>query len=388
MAPNDYLGADDLASFIGAVQSTNPYGVAGQTLNAWQPNTSTWTGAEAGIGNFAKSFLGTLLGNYAQEQAAEQAAKVVSVLPQLNKDPMSVVAPEGVDSGPFALLRGSSYLKNQARQQATAQSLLERGIDISDPSLANLPIGERIARAMGKIKESEAEGTIKGQNKGYGLTDAESALNPDSPQYQQSKIVREEADAARAEIAKMPAVQKLQTTSTALAQIDKMKDLDTRSSDIPFATIFIGGLDGSVVKEGEYSRVAGSNPFLEKYRNLFESVLNGGSELGVDMKRQMYQEMMESQKSLLDEANRQSASRLATATKRGALAADVLPYNPQMAFGTMQDRTSTGITAGQAAQIAAAVKARYGDTPQAREEYRKQIQILQQQKSPSGVPIG
>lgn len=386
MAPlDDVLNTNDLLGFSQSVQATNPYGLAGQSLGSWQPDMRTWSGTESGVASFAKSFLSGLLNNYAQQQTAEQVQKVASVLPQLTADPMSVVAPEGVDAGPFALLRGSAFVKNAAREAATVQALAQQGISI-DPKSA-VPIADQVNKVFGDREKQKILGQIEGQKAGYGMTSG--AELPDSPQAKASKLAREEEDAARKEISSFPAVQKLNTTSTALAQINKMKDLDTKSSDIPFATIFIGGLDGSVVKEGEYARVAGSNPFLTKYRNLFESVLNGKSELGVDIKRQMYQELAASQKDLLDEAMRQAKPRLDTALARGASQSRVLPFDPQMQFGAMQDRTSTGITAGQAAQIAAAAKAQFpGDPEAARKAYKEQIMILQQQRSPGGVPIG
>jgi hypothetical protein len=208
-----------------------------------------------------------------------------------------------------------------------------------------------------------------------------------------------EADAARTELSKLPVVQKLNTTSAALAQIKDLKDLDTKSSDIPFATIFIGGLDGSTVREGEYARVGGSNPILTQYKNLLEGVLNGTSTLGVDIKRQMFNELASTQKGLLAEATTQAAPRLATAVARGLKDPNqALPFDPKRSFGEFPLNNvapSSSISIGQtpvstslAQSIIADAKMKYGDTPQAKEMARQQLEAQRSPKAPSGVPFG
>ena len=82
------LGSNDLTGFNSSVLQSDPYGIASRSLGATQFDTSTWSPATTGIASFAKSFLAGLLGNYAQQNAADQLNSVIGVLPQLKSDPM------------------------------------------------------------------------------------------------------------------------------------------------------------------------------------------------------------------------------------------------------------------------------------------------------------
>lgn len=319
MAGEDYLGllgVGDLAAFNQSVTQSDPYGITSRTLNSWAPDTSTWSPVESGVGLFAKSFLAGLLGNQARQNAAQQTNALISVLPQLRSDPMNVALPEGMNPEAFANFRGTAALKNYLAKEQEAQTQKKFDSDL-------------LARMLGK--RADVIGEAVGKRDIYGPN----TFDPDSPAAKQLSAIKAEEDAARNEIltaTKYPAVSKLQTTSTALSQLKNIKDLNTASSDIPFATLFIGGLDGSVVREGEYDRVAGSNPFLIKFKNQLESALNGSSSLGVEVKQQMYRELQKTQKGLYAEALLQTAPRIATAKQRGADPKNILPFDPEMKF--------------------------------------------------------
>lgn len=309
------LGSSDLNTFNQSVQQSDPYSMAGKGLASWNPDYSTWSPTAVGVSSFAKSFLSGLLQNYGQQRASDQLASVVNVLPQLKSDPYATATPEGVDSGAFNVLRGSAILKKAQSDAQEAQTEKKFNSDL-------------LAKLLGKKAE------IVGEDAGYKAL-GQGGENPNSPAFKATKAIKDEEDAARNEIltaTKYPAVSKLQTTSTALSQLKNIKDLNTASSDIPFATLFIGGLDGSVVREGEYARVAGANPFLDKFKNQLEGALNGTSTLGVDIKRQMYNELQKTQKGLAAEAILQTGPRLATAVQRGADPKNILPFDPNMSF--------------------------------------------------------
>lgn len=102
----------DLSTFQKSIASTDPWRIAQGGVNSFNPNTSTWSPTETGVASFAKAFLSGILGGQAQNSEADQLNKVISVLPQLYKDPSSVQAPEGVDQSPFDVLKGSAILKN------------------------------------------------------------------------------------------------------------------------------------------------------------------------------------------------------------------------------------------------------------------------------------
>lgn len=318
MGAEDYLSIlspGDLSAFSNTVQQSDPYGIAGRSLAAWQPDISTWSPATSGITSFAKSFLSGVLGNYARQDAADQLNSVIGVLPQLRADPLNVTAPADVDPDAFAALKGSAILKHYLRQEQ------DRELDKRFQSDLLMKLLGKKAEVIGESQAYDAMG-LGGQD-------------PNSPAYKAQQAVKSEEDAARNELltgSKYPAIQKLQVTSTALSQLKNIKDIDSASSDIPFATLFIGGLDGSVVREGEYNRVAGANPLLAKFQNQIESALNGKSTLGVNIKKQMYNELVKTQKGLLAEALVQASPRLATALGRGAEAKNVLPFDPKMTF--------------------------------------------------------
>lgn len=307
-------GADvtDLGNFQKAIGANDYWKQAAVPIGAAKFDTSTWKPSTTAGVLAAQGFLGSILNGLGQRNEADQMNKVASVLPALYSDPISVSAPEGVDPGAFGALKASAIARNSKGQSAALSDLM------------NKVLGVRLA---GQTAAEEAKGKILGANAAYGIGNIQ---NPDSP-------IAKEEDAARNEIltaAKYPAVAKLQTTSTALSQLKDIKDLNTASSDIPFATLFIGGLDGSVVREGEYARVAGANPFLEKFRNQLEGALNGTSTLGVDIKRQMFGELQKTQQGLLGEAIIQTAPRIATAKARGADPAKIYPFDPNMSFTT------------------------------------------------------
>ena len=295
-------------------------------------------------------------------------------------------------------------MRNAEEQSAIAQFKRERagkladtvlGSDDPEQTMENISILDRMMnpkKAEPLVKQDPYLRGEDGEAIGSAaplVQGATRSTNPNSRRYKLDQDLFKEEDAARLEISKLPAVVKLNATSTALSQLKNIKDLNTASSDIPFATLFVGGLDGSVVREGEYARVAGANPFLEKYKNLLEGVLNGSSTLGVGIKQQMYDELIMTQRGLLDEAKRQSAGRLATAMGRGGREANVLPFDPKMAFETPMSLVADvpGASVSQAGRIIADIKAQYGNTPEAKEMARKALEALST-PTRGGVPLG
>lgn len=380
------LGSNDLAGFNQSVVQSDPYGIAGRSLGAWQPDMSTWSPTEVGVTSFAKSFLSGLLGNYAQQNAANQLNSVISVLPQLREDPLHVATPEGVDAAPFSALRANQALKYYAAKDAAAEE-------------KNKTLSTLFGNVLGKYAEKDPTGALKiatSENPQEALKEIMSGgtgydpkSDPDSPAFKMKEAIQKEEDAARGEILKLPAIQQFNTTQTTLSRIKDLKDDDTGTSDIPFITLFLSGLDGSVVKEGEYNRVSGSNPLIEKYKNLFESTLNGGSAIGTETKKQMYNELLKTQKGLLAEAILQSAPRIATAAQRGANPKNILPFDPDMKFETPSSSAVLGgASQSQVQNIIAQAKAKYGDTLKGRQEAQKAIQMLGTVNNTGRIPLG
>lgn len=116
-------GASDLNAFNQTIQASNPYGIAGKSLAAWNPNMSTWSGGTSGLVSFGKSFLAGLLGNVARNDAADQLSKVAAIFPQLQNDPAHTALPEGVDVGAGNTLKLSLMEKKQTNDDAIGRAL-------------------------------------------------------------------------------------------------------------------------------------------------------------------------------------------------------------------------------------------------------------------------
>jgi len=175
---DDPYGYNDLAGFNQSVLQSDPYGIAGRSIGAWQPDMSTWSPTETGVTSFAKSFLSGFLNNYAQQNAANQLNSVMSVMPQLREDPLSVATPEGVDAAPFAAYRASQALKYFAAKDADAA---EKQKNIN--TLMTSIFGEGIKNET--IDPKDAINAIK-NNDYSGILNKESAdpsKNPNSKEY-------------------------------------------------------------------------------------------------------------------------------------------------------------------------------------------------------------
>lgn len=131
---NAGLGLD---SFSKTIAANDPFSIASGAVDAWKPNTSTWSPTESGVASFAKAFIGGALGGIGRNNQADQLNSVIGILPQLYKDPASVATPDGVDQGAFDTLKGASILRkyqtdsvNEEKQKEGVRSLLEK-LDIS-----------------------------------------------------------------------------------------------------------------------------------------------------------------------------------------------------------------------------------------------------------------
>lgn len=176
LSPNDLLG------FSQRVEASDPYGLIGRSLQQWQPNYETFNATESFATAFGKAFLSGLATNYAQNRAADQVSKVVNVLPQLGADPYSVSAPEGVDAGPFNLLKGSAILKSEARK-ASAASEGQRTVG----DLLKSILGEGVkagtitpASALEAAKTGRIEEVL-------GSSQSDALKNPNSPDYKRNQ---------------------------------------------------------------------------------------------------------------------------------------------------------------------------------------------------------
>lgn len=119
-------GTSDINAFNQSVIASDPFGIAGRSVDSWQPDMRTWSPSTQGITSFTKSFLGGLLGNVARSDAADQVTKLASVLPQLDSaNAVNVGVPEGVDPGAFNTFKINRMEKRQATSENIRQALAD-----------------------------------------------------------------------------------------------------------------------------------------------------------------------------------------------------------------------------------------------------------------------
>jgi hypothetical protein len=277
----DYLGANDLGAFIQAAQGANPYSHAAQGIAQWQPDMTTWSPTASGVGSFAKAFLGSLLGNYAQQQTAQQAASVVKLLPQLNKDPMMVETPEGVNPAAFSMLQGSAYMKNQARQATRDDALAAQGIVI-DPN-SSVSISDQVNKIMGDRERTKAQAEVEGKMAGYGAVKDASKI-PGTPQYEANKENLKTLDDVRKSFEDKPEVKTYSVALKAAEALSGALKDNRKTSDLELVRYAIQMIEpGLSVREGEQKAVEQSTSIPEALKGQMRGAL-GGTELGPDVR--------------------------------------------------------------------------------------------------------
>ena len=175
------LGSTDLQGFNQAAQAQDPYGIAGRSLQAWQPNTETWSpGATAT--SFAKAFLSTYLGQQARQNAADQTNAVINVLPQLAANPLAVTAPEGVPENLFADIKGAAALRNAQRQAAGQAAKSSQLSDLVGTIFSEGVKNQTITpgEAINAAKTGDIDSLLNKPS-------IDPLKNPKSPQYQADK---------------------------------------------------------------------------------------------------------------------------------------------------------------------------------------------------------
>lgn len=271
------LNPNDLLGFTQQVRQSDPFGIAAQSLNAFQPDTRSFSAGELGATAFGKSFLSGLLGNYANQRANNQLSSVVQALPQLNSDPYGMSTPEGVDSGAFNLLRGSAILKNAQKQAVLGD---ERKTAVGD--LLKSVLGEGVK--AGTISPQAALKAIEtGDTSALEATDA--TKNPNSPQYKAQKDLDEKTSNLRKEFNALDPVKnfaKASQAATALAGALKDQSKVSDQELVRYSILMIE--PGMAVREGEQGAVKMSQSIPEAWKNELNSALSGKTALGPDVR--------------------------------------------------------------------------------------------------------
>ena len=244
------LGTNDLGTFQNSILQSDPYGLAARSLGAAKFDNSTWSPTTTAATSFGQAFLQGLLGRYAQQNAADQTNKVIAVLPQLKSDPMSVIAPEGVDEGAFANLKANAVIRNQL---ATAQK---------EKTLAEMMQAVGIA---GLTKKAE----VLGENEAYNAL-GQGGVNPNSPAY---KVAQDEKKSQLDIDSKITDARNyLKTVGAPYITARENLDLLTKNfkesnpaTDLIYAIAANKILDpAAIVRENDIENIQGIVPYLEK----------------------------------------------------------------------------------------------------------------------------
>ncbi len=294
-----FLSPADLDAFKAQAIANDPFALAGQGLLKTQLDTSTWSPTAAGVGTFAKAFLGGLMNNYAQQQANQQVSQVLGAMPQLRADPLGMTAPEGVDAGAFDMLRGRAALANEARQSALDQTLASRGVFLDSPELS-----ERFGQILGRQQAAQAKGQIQGQIQAWGQGDPSSI--PDSPQFKLKQQGEERLIGLRKEFNSLEPVKNFSKAAQAASAISGALKDTGKVADQELVRYSIQMIEpGMAVREGEQNAVAASQSIPEEWKAKVTSALEGKSQLGPEIReglKRLAERAYSSHKGLYDQA--------------------------------------------------------------------------------------
>lgn len=334
MAPNDFLSAllsgssgsstgSDAAlnAFKNNLGQSDYYKMAAAPLLSAKFDTSTWKPAESFAATAAQSFLGTALQMLGQKSESDQLLKAAAVLPQLQRDPMSVGVPEGVDPGAFAALKMSAI-----------KDMFDRGEAVD--KLKQQFILSRLGKDLDVAKEIESAGPIA-EAKKRGEMDATNALpggadaNPESPQNKRMSQVAKFEDDLRTELSKSKPASSVEAALSALPSLQRFAQDNTKTSDIPFVYKFVQAQDGGVVKEGEVTMVQGASPLIARFQAQLNGALKGESTLTPDIKKQMVEEMKAATRDQWAALKSFAEPRLQTGESRGGSRKNMLPFSDE-----------------------------------------------------------
>lgn len=343
MAGEDYIGflsPSDLGAFQQSVQQDDVYGMTGRSLMGWQPDMRTWSPATQGITSFTKAFLGGLMQNYARNNASEQLASVVSVLPQLRNDPTNVAVPEGVDADAFNLLKGTAILRKEQLAAVKDQENRKFNSELLMRLLGKKAdvMGEAAAynELAGPATKQVQIGTNKDGSPMMQTVKAEglAGIHPNSPLYKAGMDLKAEEDARRREIGMIPSVSQFLAMQKSLPLVKAFKDQDTTSSDVGFVYNYIKSLDEGAVRGEEINMAAAGNPLVQQYAKQFQAALDGSSKLTPALKNKMYLELLGAQQGVFNQAKNDSKVIVDIANQRG-VTANLYPFDINMKFDSL-----------------------------------------------------
>lgn len=304
------LSPADLGQFAQTIQSSNPYGIAGNALGNAQFDMSTWSAPTQGATAFGKAFLSGILGNVARQNTASQLSSVMQALPSLTTNPMGTALPEGVDSTAFNMLRGTSALNLAQTQAASAAKKTETVGDLLKTVLSEgVKTGTITPEAA-----LEAAGTGKlpaGQ-------EMDLSKNPNSPQYKLNKdvgdIERKYTETLLTGTAAKEAMNINRAATNILEAVKKDNPLAASTAIFEFAKLQD---PTGTVREGDELRVSDPGGPLGQLARTFNEIQQKGK-LTAEGKKAMRELVPVLQKNTFDQYNQIKGGFLEAAKQYGA----------------------------------------------------------------------
>lgn len=276
--PVGFLGADDLNNFTNTIIQTDPFAIAGTSLGAWKPDMSTWSPAESLATSFGKSFLGSFMQGYARNNAADQLSSLIGVLPQLNKNPVSVVAPDGMDPEAFATIKANAMVKNFQRQAQAGSVLGDLMKSVVVEGIKNQTVDP--AAAVKAFTTGDYSAILSNTT--------DQSKNPKSPQYQLDQDTKALEKTFYDRITNLPQYKLLSDIDSNIKSLPDLAKQDNKAADIGFISTLARIRDpGSTVREGEIAINKDTQSYLDSIYGDWRAVVEGKSRITPLAKLQM-----------------------------------------------------------------------------------------------------
>jgi hypothetical protein len=315
----------------------NGYGIAASAIGQSIPALVNPYGSVGG--NFATvagaSLLSALLGSFARQDAAEVNAQQALSLGQfMGADP---TARAGIvkENPRLSPLYAALSLQQMEDDRTNKMETIKAGI------AGKQKIAEIEAQNINKVGEIGATNLQKSLTDGLpqyvagdGTVKTVPGAETNTGMLRTPKAIKEEEDAARTEINKLPSVLQFQAMQKALPLVKAFKDQDTKSSDMGFVYNYVKANDDGAVRGEEINMAESTNPLINKYRAQLQGALTGQSALTPALKNQMYEELVGGRKNVYEQAKQDSLVRVDIAKRRGvATAENLYPFKIDLEFG-------------------------------------------------------
>lgn len=338
------LSPTDLTGFAQSVQASDPYGIAGQALGAFQPDMSTWSAGTQGATAFGKAFLSSILGNYARQNTANQLSSVVQSLPSLTSNPYGTAVPEGVDSSAYNILRGTSALNQAQMQAASASKKSDTRMD-----LLKTIFGEGVK--TGSMSPQAALEGIETGKLPFGQ-EVDASKNPNSNQYKFNKdiadIERKYTETLLTGTAAKEAMNINRASTNILEAIKKDNPLAAATAIFEFAKLQD---PAGTVREADEMRVSDPGGPLGQLARTFNEIQSKGK-LTAEAKRSMRELVPLLQKNTFDQYDQIKGGFLDAATQYGADPSRIQYVKPTDLSSYLQEPVTDTTTNPAAAELA------------------------------------